>query len=100
VEAEVSYFVYIMASQPRGTLYVGVTNDLVRRAWEHREGLTPGFTKRHGVKQLVYFEEFGDIGDAIQREKNIKHWSRAWKIALIEQANLDWHDLYPAIAGP
>ena len=95
-----SYFVYIMASQPMGTIYIGVTNDLLRRAWEHREGVLPGFTKRYNVKHLVYFEEFGDIRDAIQREHNLKHWSRAWKIALIEKANPDWHDLYPSMAGP
>jgi len=96
----VSYHVYIMASQPMGTIYIGVTNDLLRRAWEHREGVLPGFTKRYRVKHLVYFEEFGDIGDAIQREHNLKHWSRAWKISLIEAANPDWHDLYPSMAGP
>lgn len=95
-----TYYVYIMASQPMGTIYIGVTNNLLRRAWEHREGVLPGFTKRYGVKHLVYFEEFDDIGDAIQREHNLKHWSRAWKIALIEKANPDWHDLYPSMAGP
>ena len=83
-----------------GTIYIGVTNDLLRRAWEHREGVLPGFTRRYGVKRLVYFEEFGDVRDAIQREHNLKHWSRAWKIALIEKANPDWHDLYPSMAGP
>ena len=93
-------FVYIMASKPMGTLYVGVTNDVVRRAWEHREGVLPGFTKRYRIARLVYFKEFPDVRDAIQREKNLKHWSRAWKVSLIEAANPDWHDLYPTLAGP
>jgi putative endonuclease len=71
------YFVYILTNKPRGTLYVGVTNDLARRVYEHREGTVPGFTKRYGLKQLVYFERYDDPINAIQREKNIKHWSRA-----------------------
>jgi putative endonuclease len=74
-----SFWVYILASAPGGTLYVGVTNNLVRRAYEHRNGLVPGFTKRYGVKRLVYFEEHDTAYSAIQREKNIKHWSREWK---------------------
>ncbi len=89
-----TYFVYIMASQKNGTLYVGVTNDLVRRVFEHREGSVAGFTKRYDVKDLVYFEEHDDPRNAIQREKNIKHWSRAWKLALIERQNPDWQDLF------
>ena len=71
-----SFWVYILASRPGGTLYVGVTNDLVRRVFEHRSGAVPGFTKRYGVKMLVYYEEHATAYDAIQREKNIKHWSR------------------------
>jgi putative endonuclease len=92
-----SYWVYILASKPGGTLYVGVTNDLIRRIYEHREGLAPGFTKKYGVKMLVYFEEHGTIIAAIQREKNIKHWSREWKIDLIRSMNPEWHDLYDDI---
>lgn len=92
-----SYWVYILASKPGGTLYVGVTNDLIRRIYEHREGLAPGFTKKYGVKMLVYFEEHGTIIAAIQREKNIKHWSREWKIDLIRSMNPEWRDLYEEI---
>jgi putative endonuclease len=77
---------------------VGVTGDLVRRVWEHREGTLPGFTKRYGVKTLVWYEIHGHVVHAIQREKNIKHYSRAWKLNLIEASNPDWHDLYPEIA--
>lgn len=75
-----TYFVYIVASRNNGTLYVGVTNDLVRRAMEHREGLIAGFTRCYGIKRLVWYEEHGEIGDAIAREKQIKGWNRAWKI--------------------
>jgi len=87
------YFVYIMASKKNGTLYIGVTSNLARRAYEHREGLLPGFTKRYGVKTLVHAEVFDDVGYAIQREKNLKKWPRAWKIALIEASNPDWVDI-------
>ncbi len=92
-----TYYVYIMASKRNGTLYVGVTNDLVRRVYEHREGQADGFTKKYGVKALVYFEPHDDIALALQREKNIKRWRRAWKIDLIERGNLRWNDLYDAI---
>ena len=78
-----TYWVYILASKPGGTLYVGVTNDLVRRVYEHREGLADGFTKRYGIRTLVYFEPHETIAAALQREKNIRHWSREWKIDLI-----------------
>ena len=91
------YFVYIVTNKPRGTLYVGVTNDLIRRSYEHREGLVPGFTKRYGLKLLVYFECYDDPTSAIQREKNIKHWSRAWKLELVSNANPQWRDLYTDI---
>ncbi len=91
------YFVYILTNKPRGTLYVGVTNDLIRRVFEHREGTVPGFTKRYGLKQLVYFEKYDDPNIAIQREKNIKHWSRGWKLDLIAGANPQWRDLYADI---
>ena len=82
-----TYFVYIMASQPNGTLYIGVTNDVIRRAWEHRQGEVEGFTKRYGVKTLVYYETFDDIDAAILREKRLKKWNRAWKLRLIEEKN-------------
>jgi putative endonuclease len=92
-----SYWVYILASKPGGTPYVGVTNDLIRRVHEHREGFVEGFTRRYGVKTLVYFEQHATIEAAIQREKNIKHWSREWKIDLIVAGNPDWRDLYDEI---
>ena len=95
-----SFHVYILASKIGGTLYIGVTNGLVRRIYEHRSKLVPGFTKRYGVARLVYFEGFGDIEFAIRREKRLKKWPRAWKIRIIEEANPDWHDLYPSIAEP
>ncbi|MGI9387846.1 MAG: GIY-YIG nuclease family protein [Methyloligellaceae bacterium] len=94
-----SNWVYILSSQDQGTPYVGVTNDLVRRVTEHRTGVTSGFTGKNNVKHLVYFEQYEDPASAIQREKNLKHWSRAWKVSLIEQANPDWHDLYDGIAS-
>jgi len=94
-----SCWVYILASGPGGTLYVGVTNDLVRRIYEHRNSLVPGFTKRYGVKRLVYFEEHATAPLAIQREKNVKHWPREWKIDLIVSMNPDWRDLFDEITG-
>ena len=87
-------WVYIMTNRPDGILYTGVTSDLSRRVHEHREGLNKGFTKRHGLKRLVYYEAFDDIRSAIQREKNIKHYSRAWKVGLIIEMNKEWRDLY------
>lgn len=86
--------VYILASKPRGTLYVGVTSDLARRAWEHREAAVPGFTARYGVYRLVHAEFHATMEDAILREKRLEKWRRAWKIALIEAANPEWRDLY------
>ena len=91
---EHTYFVYILASERNGTLYVGVTNALMRRVQEHREGLVPGFTKRYAVKLLVYFEPHADINAAILREKRIKRWRRKWKLDLIEQNNPQWRDLW------
>ena len=88
-----SAWVYILASKTGGTLYVGVTNDLVRRVFEHREGLAEGFTKRYGLKMLVYYEQHETVPPAIQREKNNKHWPREWKIDLIVALNPDWRDL-------
>jgi putative endonuclease len=92
-----SFWVYILTSQPGGTLYVGVTNDLIRRIFEHREGLVQGFTKKYRVKRLVFYEPHDTALAAIQREKNIKHWSREWKIDLIVSMNPEWHDLYDEI---
>jgi putative endonuclease len=89
----------MMASRRHGTLYVGVTNDLVRRAAEHRAGTLPGFTARYGVNHLVWFETHDPIEAATRREKRLKKWSRAWKVALIERANPEWSDLWPAITG-
>ena len=85
-------WVYILTNRPNGILYVGVTSDLVRRIYEHRSGLVAGFTKRYGLKRLVYFEQFDGIRDAIQREHNIKHWPRAWKVRKIIAVNPDWDD--------
>jgi putative endonuclease len=91
-----TYWVYVLASKPGGTLYIGVTNDLVRRVYVHREGLAESFTKRYGVKMLVYFEPHETTAAALQREK-LKHWSREWKIDLIVAKNPDWRDLYDEI---
>jgi putative endonuclease len=89
--------VYIMASRKHGTLYVGVTSDLRNRVAQHREGLTPGFTERYGVKRLVWFEQHDNIVAAIQRETSIKRYRRQWKINLIEQDNPNWDDLFPQL---
>ncbi len=91
-------YVYILASRRNGTLYIGVTTDLVRRVGEHREGVAEGFTKRYGVKTLVHFDVFDDVESAIVREKQVKEWKRAWKLELIEKANPEWRDLYDDIA--
>ena len=88
-----TYYVYILASKRNGTLYIGVTNDLARRVWEHREGLIPGFTKKYGVKALVYYETFDDINAAIHRETRLKKYKREWKINLIQKNNVEWLDL-------
>jgi putative endonuclease len=88
-----TYYVYILASKRNGTLYSGVTNDLARRMWEHREGLVPGFTKTYGVKTLVYYETFDDINAAIHRETRLKKYKREWKMNLIQQNNVEWRDL-------
>ena len=85
--------VYILSSQPHGTLYIGVTSNLAARLWQHREGATPGFASRYQVNRLVYFERFDEMEPAILREKQLKRWHRQWKINLIESANPDWHDL-------
>jgi len=86
--------VYILVSRRNGTLYIGVTSDLPGRMYEHREGLIPGFSRRHGIARLVWYENHVRIEDAIQREKSLKRWLRAWKLALIEKSNPRWRDLY------
>jgi putative endonuclease len=91
-------WVYILTNRPNGILYVGVTSDLPRRIWEHREGALEGFSKRYGLKRLVYVEHHDDIGTAIQREKNMKHWPRRWKVRLILDGNPGWCDLYDQLA--
>lgn len=92
------YYVYLLASRRHGTLYLGVTNDPVRRVHEHKSKAVPGFTAQYGVGHLVWYECHDDPRAAIAREKNIKKWRRAWKIRLIEEANPDWRDLYDALA--
>ncbi len=88
------FFVYILTNRPKGVLYVGVTNDLTRRIWEHRTKIVPGFTRKYGVTRLVYFEEHASILEARVREQALKHWRRAWKFKLIEDVNPTWRDLY------
>ena len=92
-----SYHVYILASGRNGTLYTGVTGELARRVWEHREKLHKSFTAEYDVTKLVWYEEFGEIDEAIQSEKRIKRWRRAWKLALIEKDNPQWLDLYETL---
>ena len=93
-----SAYVYILASKKNGPLYTGVTNDLVRRVFEHKSKAVDGFSTQHNVDRLVYFEQHATMPNAIQREKNNKHWSRKWKLDLIEKANTEWRDLYEEIA--
>jgi len=88
------FFVYILTNRPKGVLYVGVTNNLSRRIWEHRTKVVPGFTSKYGVTQLVYFEEYESILEARARERTLKYWRRAWKFELIEDVNPTWRDLY------
>jgi putative endonuclease len=87
-------FVYILASQRNGTLYIGVTSDLLKRVWEHKNKIVKGFTEKYDVDKLVYYEQCEDIMGAIQREKQLKKWNRSWKLKLIEKKNPKWHDLY------
>jgi putative endonuclease len=89
--------VYILASRPNGTLYIGVTSELPKRAWEHKNDMADGFTKRYGVHRLVYYELHDDMVSAITREKQMKKWNRAWKLELIESQNPDWNDLWDGI---
>jgi putative endonuclease len=92
-------YVYILASEPYGTLYVGSTVDLVKRVWQHREGIFPGFTKQYHVTHLVWYEVHTDLMEAARREKQIKKWHRDWKINLVQRMNPDWLDLYSAITA-
>jgi putative endonuclease len=92
-----TFYVYILASRKDGTLYLGVTANLVRRIYEHKEKLQPGFTARYDIRRLVWFEVYEDAANAISREKEIKKWRRGWKVALIEKNNPEWKDLYPEI---
>ena len=89
--------VYMLASKRNGTLYIGVTSDLVRRVWQHKEGLGVGFAKQHGTQRLVWYEIHPTMESAIVREKRMKGWQRSWKVRLIEETNYDWVDLYPQI---
>ena len=92
-------YLYVLASRRHGTLYIGVTTDLPKRIYEHRNGLVPGFTRKYGVKRLVYVETYDDVSDAIVREKRMKEWQRAWKIRLIEEDNPHWDDLAVSLLG-
>ena len=92
-----NYFVYILASQKNGTLYVGVTNDLVRRVYEHKNNMVESFTKQYNIHTLVWFESTSSIEAAIAREKQLKNWKRKWKLALLEKTNPDWNDLYDSL---
>ena len=89
----------MMTNKRNGTLYTGMTNDLVRRVYEHREGVVEGFTKKYGLKMLVWYEQHSDVNEAIKREKNIQAWKREWKMNLIQSQNLDWRDLYNEVTG-
>ncbi|MBO81869.1 GIY-YIG nuclease family protein [Citromicrobium bathyomarinum] len=91
--------VYMMASRRNGTIYIGVTSDLAKRAWEHREGRIEGFTRKYGCKLLVWFEHHDKIEAAIKREKQMKEWRRAWKLRVIEETNPDWNDLFELVCG-
>jgi putative endonuclease len=94
-----TYWTYILASKPRGTLYIGVTNNILGRVRMHRDGTGSKFTAKYRVKMLVHYEEFGDVRQAIQREKTLKHYLREWKINLIERENPHWRDLYPGLVA-
>ena len=91
-----AYIVYILSNRKRGTLYVGLTRDLRRRVWEHKEGLS-GFTRRYGVHRLVYYEVYEDANAALRREQQLKRWRRSWKVELIEQSNPEWEDLFSSL---
>jgi putative endonuclease len=93
------YYVYILASDRNGTLYVGVTSDLVKRIWQHKNDVADGFTKEHGVHRLVYYEAHPDVNEASRREKRLKRWDRQWKLELIETGNPQWRDLYGEVCA-
>jgi putative endonuclease len=92
-------WVYIMTNRRNGTLYIGVTNNLLRRVWEHRDGTGSSFARKYALDRLVYFEHHDDIRAAIQRETSMKRWPRAWKVRILAARNPDWHDLYPPLLG-
>ncbi len=94
-----NYYVYILASRRNGTLYIGVTSDLIKRTWEHKNKVIEGFTKKYGTDKLVYFEQFSDPENAIKREKRLKRYNRKWKLELIEKENPEWRDLYEELAS-
>jgi putative endonuclease len=94
---EKGVYVYIMASGRNGTLYIGVTSNLIQRVWQHREDVADGFTKKYNCKLLVWFEQFGDIEAAIRREKQMKEWKRLWKLRVIEELNPEWDDLFESL---
>ncbi len=91
------YFIYILASKKNGTLYIGITNNLIKRVYEHKNNLIKGFTQKYNIHQLVYYEVFNDVYEAITREKRLKKWKRQWKIELIRKFNPEWKDLYEKI---
>jgi putative endonuclease len=93
------FFVYILANRPKGVLYVGLTNDLARRVWEHRSKVIAGFTSRYGVTKLIFYEEYGSLLEARERERALKRWRRAWKFKLIEDMNPRWRDLYDELVS-
>ena len=92
-------YVYILSNKPYGTLSVGVTSDLIKRVWQHKEGLVEGFTKQHGLKWLVWYEQHASMIEAIAKEKRIKKWHRDWKVNLVQSMNPEWNDLYSGIVG-
>ena len=94
---EKQFYIYILATKRNGTLYLGVTSDIVKRVWQHKNGLVEGFTNKYGIKRLVYYEIYEDAENAIKREKQLKKWRRAWKVELIEEKNSEWRDLYADI---
>lgn len=96
---EKNSYVYILASRRNGTLYIGVTSDLISRVWAHKAGAVSGFTQKYGITRLVYFEHYDAIETAIRREKAMKKWNRTWKLELIERDNPEWRDLWPDITG-
>jgi len=95
---EKCFYVYILASKRNGTLYIGVTSDLIKRVWEHKSDVNKGFSSKHAIHSLVYFEKHNDALSAITREKQLKKWNRSWKLELIEKTNSEWRDLYDEIS--